>query len=96
MTFIFAFLLLASIITLMAVGVIFQNKPIKGSCGGMAALGMVSNCEICGGDRQICEDVNDNQKSDNNNQQNNSQNETASFYDAASGPASKSSNTIDK
>ncbi len=59
MTFVLAFLLLATIIAAMAVGVIFQNKPIKGSCGGMAALGMVSDCEICGGDRSKCEEMNE-------------------------------------
>jgi len=59
LTFIFAFSLLAIIITAMSVGVIFQNKPIKGSCGGMAALGMVSDCEICGGDRTKCDEEND-------------------------------------
>ena len=59
LTFLFAFGLLATIIAAMSVGVIFQNKPIKGSCGGMAALGMVSDCEICSGDRMKCEEVND-------------------------------------
>lgn len=55
-TFIFAFILLTLVIAAMAVGVIFQNKPIKGSCGGMAALGMASDCEICGGDRTKCDE----------------------------------------
>lgn len=39
----------------MAVGVIFSNKPIKGSCGGLNALGMKEGCEICGGDDSKCE-----------------------------------------
>lgn len=39
----------------MAVGVIFSNKPIKGSCGGLNALGMKDGCEICGGDDSKCE-----------------------------------------
>lgn len=42
----------------MAVGVIFSNKPIKGSCGGVgAALGKKNyNCDICGGDPDKCEE----------------------------------------
>ncbi|MEY1661788.1 (Na+)-NQR maturation NqrM [Isoalcanivorax beigongshangi] len=40
----------------MAVGVILANKPIKGSCGGLAALGMKEGCDICGGDRGKCEE----------------------------------------
>lgn len=40
----------------MSVGVIMGRKPIAGSCGGMSALGMVKDCDICGGDTEICED----------------------------------------
>ena len=39
----------------MAVGVIFGRQPIAGSCGGMKALGMEMECEVCGGDPQMCE-----------------------------------------
>jgi hypothetical protein len=39
----------------MAVGVIFGRKPITGSCGGMKALGLDVECEICGGDADRCE-----------------------------------------
>lgn len=79
-TFIFAFALLATIIAAMSVGVIFQNKPIKGSCGGMAALGMVSDCEICGGDRTKCDEENDQSSADSK------QTNTAQFYDASNKP----------
>lgn len=48
MTFLF-------IIGAMAIGVILGRKPITGSCGGMGALGMVSDCEICGGDSAKCD-----------------------------------------
>ena len=76
-TFILAFALLATIIAAMSVGVIFQNKPIKGSCGGMAALGMVSDCEICGGDRTKCDEENEGGANTLE------PNGTAQFYDAS-------------
>lgn len=39
----------------MAVGLILKGKPIKGSCGGISALGMGAACDICGGDTRHCE-----------------------------------------
>ena len=55
-TVILSFIILALVITGMAIGVILQGKPIKGSCGGIAALGMGQACDICGGDQQKCDD----------------------------------------
>ena len=41
----------------LAIGLIFKNQPIKGSCGGMANLDEGSACEICGRtDPQSCKD----------------------------------------
>jgi hypothetical protein len=36
----------------LSIGVIFNDKPIQGSCGG---LGVDESCKICGGDTQKCE-----------------------------------------
>lgn len=41
----------------MAVGVLMGRKPIAGSCGGIAALGIEKECSICGGSREKCEEV---------------------------------------
>lgn len=54
-TLIITFLAFVVIVGAMAVGVLMGRKPIAGSCGGMSALGMVSDCEICGGDRSKCD-----------------------------------------
>lgn len=40
----------------MSIGLILQNKPIKGSCGGMSALGIDTACDICGGDTSKCDE----------------------------------------
>ncbi|MNF15808.1 hypothetical protein D3C80_2185620 [compost metagenome] len=34
------------------------RKPIAGSCGGIANLGIEKECSICGGSREKCEEVN--------------------------------------
>lgn len=52
---IIVFVFMIVVIGLMAVGVIFGGKPISGSCGGMAAIGMESSCDVCGGDKTICD-----------------------------------------
>lgn len=55
MTLLLAFLIMLLIVAGMAVGVLFGRKPIAGSCGGMKALGIDMECEICGGDSTRCE-----------------------------------------
>ena len=58
-TLFFAFGFMLLMVALMAVGVLFGRKPIAGSCGGMKALGMEMECEICGGDPQKCDSESD-------------------------------------
>lgn len=53
--FIVVFVVMAVLMAMMAVGVIFNNKPISGSCGGMSALGMDVACDICKGDPAKCD-----------------------------------------
>ena len=43
------FCVFLTLIAMMAVGVIFSNKPVKGSCGGLSTLGLKDGCVICGG-----------------------------------------------
>ena len=55
MTLLLAFADMLVLVAAMAVGVIFGRRPISGSCGGMKALGMNMECEICGGNPRRCE-----------------------------------------
>jgi hypothetical protein len=50
---VFVFMLV--VMALMAVGVLMGGKPIAGSCGGMSAIGMETACDVCGGDKTICD-----------------------------------------
>tara|TARA_X000000368_G_C22498873_1_gene479642 strand:+ start:83 stop:268 length:186 start_codon:yes stop_codon:yes gene_type:complete len=42
-------------IVAMSIGVIFNRKPLTGSCGG---LGPNNDCSICGGKASKCENSN--------------------------------------
>jgi len=48
----FEFILVFSVIAIsfcaIAIGVITKNKPISGSCGGLANLEKGASCQICG------------------------------------------------
>lgn len=72
LSFIFIMLMVAA----MAVGVILSNKPIKGSCGGIQALGLGDGCDICGGDEDLCE-------KENQRLANEPATQSGTFYDAA-------------
>ncbi len=55
-TFLLTLVFLLCVVAAMAVGVIFSSRPIKGSCGGIQALGLGGKCEICGDDMEKCEE----------------------------------------
>ncbi len=55
LTMVLAFCLLFLVMTGMAIGVLVKGKPLKGSCGGIGALGMGRACDICGGNPQKCD-----------------------------------------
>ncbi len=54
--FLISVLVMGLVIGAMAVGVMAGRQPIKGSCGGMGALGVDTACEICGGNPQRCDE----------------------------------------
>lgn len=59
MTWLLVFLVMLLVVFSMAIGVIMGRKPIAGSCGGIANLGIEKECSICGGSREKCEEVNE-------------------------------------
>jgi len=54
-TILLAFILMVIVVGAMAVGVAMGRKPISGSCGGLAQLGIDGECEICGGNPNACD-----------------------------------------
>lgn len=46
-TFFLAFVLLGLVIVGMSLGVIFMDKRIKGSCGGLNAISDADKCLVC-------------------------------------------------
>ena len=46
-TLLLSFALLALVMLGMAVGVIFSGRRIKGSCGGLNAIGDADQCLVC-------------------------------------------------
>jgi len=58
-TFLLVLVVFCFMVGAMSVGLVLGRKPLKGSCGGINALGMDTACEICGGDRAKCEKENE-------------------------------------
>ena len=54
--FLVSLLVIGLVMAAMAIGVIMGRPPIKGSCGGMGALGIDTACDICGGNPQRCDE----------------------------------------
>ncbi|PJK14464.1 ApbE family protein [Lysobacteraceae bacterium NML07-0707] len=54
MTLIAAFIVFLLVVAGMAIGVMAGRKPIAGSCGGIANLGLEKECGICGNDFSKC------------------------------------------
>jgi hypothetical protein len=55
MVFVLAFLIMAVVMAGMAIGAMAGRGPLKGSCGGLSAVGIEGRCEICGDDPSRCE-----------------------------------------
>lgn len=54
--YLITFLVMLLIVVAMAVGVMAGRKPLQGSCGGLNKIEGLGECEICGGDRQKCDE----------------------------------------
>ena len=54
MNIVFGITILLIAIAGMAMGVIFNNKPLAGPCGSLNPEGV---CSVCGGDSQNCENT---------------------------------------
>lgn len=59
MEIILSIVIIAFAMLAMAVGVIFNNNPLQGSCGGQGGKividGVEMTCPTCGGDTEKCE-----------------------------------------
>lgn len=58
MEMILAFVIFSLLFAGMAIGLIMQNKPLKGSCGGVAKLMGKEDCDLCGGNPNKCDELN--------------------------------------
>ncbi len=61
--FLVVFAVMVLVVLGMSAGVLAGRKPIAGSCGGIANLGIEKECSICGGVREKCDEANTQQGS---------------------------------
>ena len=74
MVFLLSFLIMGLIMAGMALGAMTGRGALKGSCGGLSAVGIEGRCDICGDDPNRCET---------NSEQNKTlQDSDTEFYDA--------------
>ena len=57
--FVLSLLVMLLIVAGMAIGAMAGRGPLKGSCGGLAAVGIEGKCEICGDDPSRCDKKSD-------------------------------------
>lgn len=73
MIYIITFMVFAVFFIAMSLGLLIKQRPLQGSCGGVAKLMGNDECEICGGDPNQCESQ----------QQDNAKPSADGFYDAS-------------
>lgn len=54
MTWLIVFIVMLLVVVGMAIGVMAGRRPLMGSCGGIALLGIEKECTFCGGKRENC------------------------------------------
>ena len=82
MEFLLTFLIMGLIIAGMAIGAMAGRGPLKGSCGGLSAVGIEGRCEICGDDPSRCEE----RGGDSSLPNTDSSSEVADYYDVGKRP----------
>ncbi len=56
-TVLISFILFSLVILIMSVGVLMGRKPVQGSCGGLANVDGIAECELCGGSPSKCSEL---------------------------------------
>jgi len=54
LTILLSILIVGALFAAMAIGVLCGRAPIKGSCGGLGAVGIKEDCAFCGGRPERC------------------------------------------
>jgi hypothetical protein len=58
MILLLSFLVIGLAVAGLAAGVIMGRKPLQGSCGGLNNFTEGKDCELCGGHREKCAEIN--------------------------------------